>query len=225
MSHRLLDIRRRWLRRRAGDGPFVALLGTELPAKRTAFKDLELVCLDMETTGLDVETADILSVGWVVIRRNRADLSTAAHYLVRPPGAVGDSATVHGITDSRVAAGIDIREVMEHIVAALRGRCLVVHHAPLDKTLLDRESRCQFGAALPVPVIDTLELERRRRQRAHHLQSEESLRLPDLRRSYGLPWYSGHDALADALATAELLLAMVARHGGAERTRLADLLR
>ena len=179
----------------------------------------------METTGLDIDTADILSVGWVVIRRNRVDLSTAAHYIVRPPGAVGNSATVHGITDSRVAGGTDMAHVMEQVVQALPGRCLVVHHAPLDKSLLDRESRRYFGAPLTVPVIDTLVLERRRRQRAHHLDAGDSLRLSDVRQSYGLPWYTGHDALADALATAELLLAMVARHGGARRTSLADLLR
>ncbi len=225
MSDWLLDIRRRWWRRRAGAGAFAELLDSELPSRRTAFEDLELVCLDIETTGLDAETADILSVGWVVIRRNRADLSTAAHYLVRPPGAVGDSATVHGITDSQAEAGGDIRNVMEQVASALSGRCLVVHHAPLDKSLLDRESHRCFGAPLPVRVIDTLAMERRRRQRAHHLDAGESLRLPDLRQAYGLPWYGGHDALADALATAELLLAMVARHGGARRTRLGDLLK
>lgn len=225
MTHWLLDFRRRRWRRRATDGPLATLLAAELPAKQTAFEDLELVCLDIETTGLDAETADVLSVGWVVIRRNRIDLSTAEHYFVRLRGAVGDSATVHGITDSQVAEGIDIADVMERIVEALPGRCLVVHHAPLDNALLDRESRRCFGAPLSVPVIDTLALERRRRQRAHHLENDDSLRLPDLRQSYGLPWYTGHDALADAIAAAELLLAMVARHGGARRTRLADLLK
>ena len=225
MTHWLLELQRRRWRRRAGNGPLDALFDSALPAKQTVFEDLEFVCLDMETTGLDTETADILSVGWVLIRRNRAELSTAAHYLVRPPGGVGDSATVHGITDSQAEAGIPITVVMEHIVAALPGRCLVVHHASLDKTLLDRESRRCFGAPLAVPVIDTLALEHRRRQRAHHLESDPSLRLPDLRQSYGLPRYIGHDALADAIATAELLLAMVARNGGARQTRLAVLLR
>lgn len=225
MSQWLFDIRRRRLRRRVDNGPLADLLSSELPSKRAAFEDLEFLCLDIETTGLDIKTAEILSVGWVVIRRNRADLSTAAHYLVRPPGVVGNSATVHGITDSKVETGIDTADVMDLVVQALPGRCLVVHHAPLDKSLLDRESRRCFGAPLAVPVVDTLALERRRRQRAHHLESDDSLRLPDLRRSYGLPWYTGHDALADAIATAELLLAMVARHGGPRRTRLADLLK
>ena len=225
MSHWLLDIRRRHWRRQVEDGDYAELLDVELPPKRTAFEALELVCLDLETTGLDVETAEILSIGWVVIRRNRVDLSTAAHVFVRPAGSVGDSATVHGMTDSHVAGGVDIGEAIGALVQVLKGRCLVVHHAPLDHELLDREFRRCFGAPVPVPVVDTLALEHRRRARAHHLDAEDSLRLGDLRRAYGLPWYTGHDARADALATAELLLAMVARHGGAARTRLADLLK
>ena len=225
MSHWLLDMRRRRWRRQVVDAAFAELLDSEIPPKRTSFSDMELVCLDLETTGLDVETAEILSVGWVLIRRNRVDLSSAAHILVRPAGSVGDSATVHGMTDTHVAGGGGIREAMEQLVRALRGRCLVVHHAPLDHALLDREFRRCFGAPVPVPVVDTLALEHRRRERAHHLEADDSLRLGDLRRAYGLPWYTGHDALADALATAELLLAMVAHHGGASRTQLQDLLK
>ena len=57
MSRWLLDLRRRRSRRQAGDGPLAALLDSELPAQRTAFENLELLCLDMETTGLDIDTA------------------------------------------------------------------------------------------------------------------------------------------------------------------------
>ncbi len=143
---------------------------------------------------------------------------------MRPDGTVGNSATVHGITDTRVAAGLPVDEVVGRVLSALPGRVLVVHHAGLDKAILDRECRRTYGAPLPVPVIDTLALERRWRRRAHHLSPDGSLRLAELRAAYKLPWYPGHDALADALATAELLLAMVAARGGAERVRLADLL-
>jgi DNA polymerase-3 subunit epsilon len=218
-----LAIRRRWWQRQERPEPYGSLLSTDLPSRRTPFSGLELVCLDMETTGLDAASAEVLSVGWLLVRRNRAELKSAAHCLVRPDGAVGESATVHGITDSVVAGGLPIDEVISRVVSILPGRVLVVHHAGLDKAIIDRECMRAFGAPLPVPVIDTLALEQRWRRRAHHLSADGSLRLADLRNAYHLPWYSGHDALADALATAELLLAMVAARGGAEKVLLADL--
>ena len=224
MKNMALRIRRRWWRRRGRTEPFATLLTTDLPLPRTRFSALELVCLDMETTGLDAASAEILSIGWIMIRENRVEVATAAHSLVRPEGVVGDSATVHGITDTEVAAGLPVETVVSQVLSALPGRVLVVHHAGLDKAILDRECMRVYGAPLPVPVIDTLALERRWRRRAHHLSADGSLRLADLRDAYKLPWYSGHDALADALATAELLLAMVAARGGAEQTRLCDLL-
>jgi len=39
-----------------------------------------------------------------------------------------------------------------------------------------------------------------------------SIRLDDSRQRYGLPTYSAHHAKVDAMATAELFLAQVARH-------------
>ena len=38
-----------------------------------------------------------------------------------------------------------------------------------------------------------------------------------------LPWYRGHNCLTDAVATAELLIAMVATREQHEKTTLADL--
>ncbi len=218
-----LEIRRRWWHRQERPEPYASLLSTDLPSRRTPFSRLELICLDMETTGLDTATAEVLSVGWLLVRHNRAELRSAAHCLVRPEGDVGKSATVHGITDSDAATGLAIEEVVSRILSALPGRVLVVHHAGLDQAIIDRECLRAFGAPLPVPVIDTLALEQRWRRRAHHLSADGSLRLPDLRAAYGLPWYAGHGALADALATAELLLAMVAARGGADKVLLADL--
>jgi DNA polymerase-3 subunit epsilon len=97
----------------------------------------------------------------------------------------------------------------------------VVHHAGLDKKLLDRLCRARFGDKLLIPVIDTLALENRRKSRHHHLEDTRSLRLPDLRQHYNLPWYRGHDCLVDAISTAELLIAMVASQEGP--ATLADL--
>ncbi len=206
---------------RSADEHYKALLGTAPPSPGTRLNEAELVCLDIETTGLDPATVDMLSIGWVLIRGGRVDLSTAESHVVKPIGDVGDSPSIHGLTDSVVDQGMSPEEAMERVLEVLTGRVLVVHHAGLDKKLLDRLCRAQFGDRLLVPVIDTLALENRRKSRHHHLEDTRSLRLPDLREHYNLPWYRGHDCLVDAISTAELLIAMVASHEGP--VTLADL--
>ena len=213
---------KRWVASyRSADEHYRAFLDTPPPAPSSRFDDAELVCLDIETTGLDPATVDILSIGWVVIRGGRVDLSTAESYVVKPSGGLGDSPSIHGLTDSVVDQGMSPDEALERVVEVLKGRVLVVHHAGLDKRLLDRFCRRRFGDKLLVPVIDTLALENRHKSRHHHLEDTRSLRLPDLRTHYNLPWYRGHDCLGDAISTAELLIAMVASRDSP--TSLADL--
>ena len=44
-----------------------------------------------------------------------------------------------------------------------------------------------------------------------------------MKRAEQLPRYAAHDSLVDAIATAELLIAMVAHYDGGTKTRLHDL--
>ncbi len=218
-----LALKRRRLGRRTYDSPFREFLDTPLPEGNSPFSQCEFVSLDIETTGLDAKKADILSAGWVLVRNGRVDLSTCESHLIRPEGEVGDSASVHGLTDTQVESGLDRSIVFGRIIRALTGRTLVVHHAGLDKALLDRLCVSQFGCPLPVPVVDTMAIELKRQQRRHHVSEKQSLRLTDLRTLYNLPYYQAHDCLVDAIATAELLIAMVAAHDGPDKTQLKRL--
>ncbi len=223
MNQLWLRLRRWHYRRRDIREPLARLMNADMPSPATRFEKAEFVALDIETTGLDAATAEMLSVGWVIVRRGRVDLESAESHIVRPSGDVGSSASVHGLTDTIVGAGGDRSMVIDRIVSVLNGRALLVHHADLDKSLLDRLCFEQFGAPLLVPVVDTLALELRRQQRRHHVDEKRSLRLPDLRDAYNLPRYNAHDSLVDAIATAELLIAMVAHNDGMKTTCVRDL--
>ena len=223
MKQRWLKFKRWRSSKRDFDAPFGELVTRAIPPASTKFSDVEFVSLDIETTGLDPSTAEMLSVGWVLVRGGRVDLATAESHIVQHSGGVGSSAAVHGLTDTIVESGSDRAVALDKIIVALTGRVLLVHHAGLDKVLLDRLCRQRFGAPLLVPVVDTLALEHRRRHRRHHIDEKQSLRLAELRSSYQLPRYNAHDCLVDAIATAELLIAMVAHNGGADGTQLRDL--
>lgn len=212
---------RRWLAARKNpSAPFAQLIGADLPKSSAALAATEFVSLDIETTALDAAHAEMLSIGWVILRDGKVNLGTAESYLVRPSSGVGPSATVHGLTDTAVGDGLGWESALDKVVQVLAGRILLVHHAGLDKALLDRMCQRRFSENLLVPVVDTLALEHRCQQRHHHVQSNASLRLSDLREAYGLPRYAAHDCLVDAIATAELFLAIAVRRG---LSRLCDL--
>ena len=191
--------------------------------------ELDLVAVDVETTGLDPSRHEVLSVGMVPLHGLSIELGGAQEYAVSPtgPGGVGESAAVHGITDDTAAGARSLREVLPLVLAALEGRVLLAHHARIETGFLDAACRAH-GVALPdLVVVDTVRLQRRvlRRGRSLAQVADHELGLGAARRHLGLPGYRSHDALTDALACAELYLAQVAALAGDGTMTLRQLQR
>lgn len=203
-----------WRRRRVPDVPV---------------QELDLLAMDLETTGLDPSRHEILSIGTVPVRAGHVELGGAQVHLVRPAAApgVGESATVHGITDDEAARAAPLAEVLPAVLNHLDGRILLAHHASIEVGFLTAGAR---ACSLPVPdltVVDTVRLHRRvlLHGRGHGHVADDELGLAAARRHLGLPYYAPHDALTDALACAELYLAQVAILSGDGDLTLRDLLR
>ena len=204
----------RWRRRRS---PVPAIL----------FSRVDFLVVDVETTGLDPRRDHVLELGWVPVMRGEVVLAGVRGTVVRPPAgaAVGESAVLHGITDDDLAAAPGLDDVVPELRAALQGRVLVAHHAPIEIGFLDSAFRDAQADRAPLHVVDTMTLQRRLVVRGHGEPPPGALRLDAARRQFGLPRYAAHHAATDAIATAELLLAQVAELGsriGREPT-LADL--
>ena len=168
------------------------------------------MAVDVETTGLDPDKDQLLSIGWVPVEGNEIILGGAGHVILRGAdgaASVGESATLHGLTDDDIAGGVEPREAVEMVLEALAGRRLLAHFAQMETGFLDRACRLHFGAGLKVDVGDTLQREFRRYQASDREPRRDELRLWTVRERYGLPPYKAHHALTDALAGAELWLA------------------
>lgn len=169
--------------------------------------------LDLETGGLDVRRDPIVAVGMVPLRRGAIRLAEAYRTLVRPErGAALDPEAVkaHQLLWGEVSAGPPLAEVLPEVERRLRSGVLLVHHAPLDVALLRRDfERCGLRWPAP-PVVDTARLVRRLEsiEQAGLPRQQGAANLGRARRGRGLPAYQAHDALTDAIATAELFLSL-----------------
>lgn len=101
----------------------------------------------------------------------------------------------------------------------LKNKIVVVHYRPIERDFFYSALLNRIGEGILFPVVDTMQIE-------GNIQIEKvsgffdkllgkkmpSVRLANSRERYGLPAYSAHNALIDAIATAELLQAQVAYH-------------
>jgi DNA polymerase III subunit epsilon len=187
-----------------------AYLREQSPPDRTPLAELPLLAVDLETTGLDPRSDEILSIGFVPVDGRRILLAGAGELLVRPAGAVGASATLHGLTDDEVAAGLSPAEALAALLPRLAGRVLLAHHSALDIGFLQAAAQRVSGVTPPMPSVCTLVLERRAFARRRVHPGDGALRLGAARQRRGLPDGPLHAALGDALACAELYLAQTA---------------
>jgi DNA polymerase-3 subunit epsilon len=197
------------------------------PVPAIAFSRTDFLVVDVETTGLNPRRDHVLELGWVPVTRGEVVLDGARGTLVRPPAGavVGESAVLHGITDDDLAAAPGLVDLVPELRAALQGRVLVAHHAPIEIGFLDRVFRDWQADQAPLHVVDTMTLQRRLLVRGHGEPPPGALRLDAARRRFALPRYAAHHAATDAIATAELLLAQVAELGSrlGRAPTLADL--
>ncbi|WP_068328327.1 exonuclease domain-containing protein [Janibacter terrae] len=212
--------RREAAARRAPAGPLRDHLAVPPPSPDTPVAELPLLALDLETTGLDAGSDRIVAMAWVPVDGPAVDLGGARRLVVAADAGVGESATVHGLTDDAVAAGQPEADALTELLAALTGRVLLAHHDSIETTFLAAACDRVFAAPFATTCVDTLDLQRRVLAGALGTGPEPragELRLQTSRERFGLPRYRPHDPLADALGCAELYLAQVAEL--AERVR------
>lgn len=170
-----------------------------------------LIAVDLELTGLQKDRDHIIAIGWTQVDGGRIQMSSNRHLLINAERSVGSSAAIHELLDSEIAEGGTIEDSLEALFQAAQGRVWVLHHAGLDISFLKGACFQWAGIKPSFIVLDTMRIEYRLRKRRQVPVKHGDLRLSQIRRVYGLPRYTAHNALNDAVATAELMLAIAAR--------------
>lgn len=189
-------------------------------APDTPLSEVPLVAMDFETTGLDADEHAIVSIGLAPFTLDGIRLGENRYWIVRPRLPLHTtSVTIHGITHSDIENAPDLDEVLDELLSCLEGRVPVVHYRDIERPFLDVALQHRIGQGIRFPVLDTMAIEahlnpHRNPSRWQRLRGKQpvSIRLADSRSRYNLPHYAGHNALIDAIATAELLQAQILHH-------------
>ena len=176
----------------AGDTPLVA--------------GLDVVVVDVETTGFRPATATIIEIGAVRLSGRRV---TGEFFSLVSPGpgvAVPEGITeLTGITDDMVGGAPRAADALAAFLTFARGAVLVAHNAPFDMGFLLSGCRASGLDWPPTAVLDTATLART------VLRGEQ---VPDCKLATLAAYFRTriapcHRALADAQATGEVLLGLL----------------
>lgn len=212
------------LLRRIKQSALADYLRRPFPSFNQSVRKTEFLVLDLETTGLNAKKDHILSLGYTIIRKNRVILSECVYNVIKQKQLLtSDNVSIHQITDSEAEKGVKLKQAFDQLLLNLAGKVLIAHHAEIEQLFLNQACLQLYGSQLPVPVIDTMQIEKRKLERRHAGIKPNQLRLFNIRKSYDLPRYKAHNALEDAVATAELFLVQVANICGRNICRLNDL--
>jgi len=188
----------------------VGLVGLA-PPPRTPLGAAAWTIVDLETTGVGA-SARIVEIGAVRIEgtAETGRMSRLVDPGIPMPPRISE---LTGIRDRDLRAAGPLRPAVAELLALARGSVFVAHNAPFDVGMLDRALMRLDGTRLGMRVLDTASLARR--LLAGRLARFDLTSLAD---RFDVLVRPCHRALPDALATGEVLLALIglAQERGAE---------
>lgn len=188
------------------------------PSKQTALADCPFMLVDIETTGLDPQQHQIISIGWFMMHQRTLDLASAHYQVIRLPmsdhaNGVGQSATIHGIHNQHLVTGEDLADVLRNFLRAAEQAVLVAHHSVIEQQFLRKACQHCFGRAPNFKFLDTLQIEARQLQRRNITVRQDEFRLAACLKRHQLPMLQEHNALEDAFGCGILLQKQMATLG------------
>lgn len=192
---------------------------------RRPWRRVGYAALDFETTGLDYARDAVVSFGVVPVREGRVRVSEAIHQLVEPGVPPSPrSQTIHGLRPQDLAGSPRLAEAREILRRSLAGRYLLVWYADVEMNFLSGI----FGGGARrwrQRTIDVRNLAIAVDGRPSEVRLQPGYPLAGEAFRWGVPVANSHEALDDALVTAQLFLVLVGKIPGTPDPTLRDLLR
>jgi len=166
----------------------------------------EWVAVDCETTGLDRQRDEIISIGAVLIRGNQIMTSQRLELFIRPTVHVAaESIRIHRLRSMDVANGLDPQVAIQQFLDFVGNRPLVGYYLEFDVAMLNRLVRPFLGIPLPQRQIEVSGMYYDYKY-AQQVGSNVDLHFHTMMKHLNLPEREEHDAFNDALMAAMMFI-------------------
>jgi len=174
----------------------------QAPVLTQPFGQARYVVVDVETTGLNLMTDTLISIGAVAVVGGRIALADSFSVVLQQDRAsCKENILIHGISGSVQREGIPPANALLGFLDYLGKSPLVAFHVAFDETMIRRAMRQYLGLPFKHPWLDLAYL-----MPALHPALARSHRvLDDWANHFEIRNAARHDASADAMVTAQLL--------------------
>lgn len=176
-------------------------------ARRAPVEEGRWVVVDVETSGLDPARDRLLAIAAIGVRVDWAagqatiELADSFEVVLRQEQPSSrENILLHGIGAGRQAAGVPAARALQAFATFAAHSPLLAFHAGFDQTLVRRHVQAVPGLQLPNPWLDIEHL------CAVAFPQERARSLDEWLERFGISCLARHQAAADALAEAQLLL-------------------
>ena len=166
----------------------------------------EYVCFDCETTGLDTNKDEIISIGAVIIKDNTIVSSKKFVKFVKPKTKLQEEAIkVHHIREMDLEDALDIDDVIYEFLDFIGNRTLVGYFLEFDIAMIDKYVKPRLGIKLPNKRIEVSGIYYDYKIETIP-QGNVDLRFDTIMKELDIPFMGKHDAYNDALMTSLIFL-------------------
>ena len=168
--------------------------------------DDEYICFDCETTGLNPQIDDIISIGAVLIKNNTIVSSKKFVKFVKPKTKLqAEAIKVHHIRECDLENAEEIDDVIVEFLEFIGNRKLVGYFLEFDMAMINKYLKPKLGITLPNDAIEVSAIYHDFKIEAIR-QSHIDLRFDTILRELQIPSLGKHDAYNDAIMTAMIFL-------------------
>ncbi|MGM0518017.1 MAG: 3'-5' exonuclease [Campylobacterota bacterium] len=166
----------------------------------------EYVCLDCETTGLNPRKDEILSIGAVVIKKNKIIMRKNLNIFVKPSRPINsESIKIHQIRPIDLKNGLNPKDAIYDLLEFIGNRPIVGYYIKFDIAILSKYTKKFIGIKIPNETIEVSSMYFRTRKKTSEYEFID-LKFDTIMKNLNIPTLGKHDALNDAIMTSMIFL-------------------
>jgi DNA polymerase III subunit epsilon len=179
--------------------------GLPPPRPNQLIRESRCVVVDVESSGLNISRDHLIAIGAVAVVNGRVQLDDSLEIVLQQAQvSAKDNILIHGIGGTAQREGVAPADALLTFLEYLGKDPLIAFHVAFDESMISRALKTFLGLNFRHEWADLAYI-----APALYPQLARSHRsLDDWMRLFQIGNYARHNALADALSTAELLLAL-----------------